>query len=172
MFLSDPCLILLFQLHVFRLVGNPVCGNVQLQGTPYCNLQQDSTSSFSSVDCSNPYEGPIICRAPSFSDISNNLQPMWNVVVDNLNGTPVTYSLGNYFFDGNAYLQVELKICSKNKRDFTRSQILQWFDLNSQNLSLPEMYGPCHFNPSPYVFRKKGTFLSTIKLAILTSHIF
>ncbi|XP_042474242.1 leucine-rich repeat receptor protein kinase HPCA1-like [Zingiber officinale] len=138
------------------LVGNPVCNNVLLQGTSYCNLQQDSTTSFSSVDCSNPYEGSIICRAPSFSDISNNLQPMWNVVVDNLNGTPVAYSLGSYFFDGNAYLQVQLKICSKNKRDFTRSQILQWFDLNSQSLLLPEMYGPCHFNPSPYVFQKKA----------------
>ncbi|KAG6518121.1 hypothetical protein ZIOFF_021523 [Zingiber officinale] len=59
-----------------------------------------------SVTLSSNYNNSII--APSFSDISNNLQPMWNVVVDNLNGTPVAYSLGSYFFDGNAYLQLEI----------------------------------------------------------------
>ncbi|WOL06826.1 putative leucine-rich repeat receptor-like protein kinase [Canna indica] len=138
------------------LAGNPVCSNVHLRDTEYCHESQDSESDFSSINCLHPYEGPIICRAPSFGDISTNLGPMLNKVADRLNGTPVSFALRDYFFDGDAYLQVQLKICPSNDKYFTRNQILLWFDLSTQNLELPELYGPCYFNPSPYTFGHKA----------------
>ncbi|RRT43135.1 hypothetical protein B296_00020666 [Ensete ventricosum] len=141
---------------VCRLVGNPVCSNVQLRETEYCHERQDSGSDSPIADCLHPYEGPIICRAPSFSDISHNLAPMANRIASMLNGTPVSFSLQNYFFDGSAYLQVQLTICPWSANYFTRREVLLWFDLSSQNLGLSEIYGPCYFDPWHYSFRRNG----------------
>ncbi|CAL9196240.1 unnamed protein product [Musa hybrid cultivar] len=137
------------------LVGNPVCSNAQLHETEYCHEHQDSGSDSSITDCLHPYEGPIVCRAPSFSDISHNLAPMANRIASLLNGTPVSFSLPNYFFDGNAYLRVQLTICPSSAKYFTRREILLWFDLSSENLALSAMYGPCYFDPWQYSFRRK-----------------
>ncbi|RWW62905.1 hypothetical protein BHE74_00029925 [Ensete ventricosum] len=71
-----------------------------------------------------------------------------------LNGTPVSFSLQNYFFDGSAYLQVQLTICPWSANYFTRREVLLWFDLSSQNLGLSEIYGPCYFDPWHYSFRR------------------
>ncbi|URE47136.1 leucine-rich repeat receptor-like protein kinase [Musa troglodytarum] len=136
------------------LVGNPVCSNAQLHETEYCHEPQDSGSGSSITDCLHPYEGPIVCRAPSFSDVSRNLAPMANRLASMVNGTPVSFSLQNYFFDGDAYLQVQLTICPSSAKHFTRREILQWFDLSSQSLALSEIYGPCYFDPWQYSFRR------------------
>ncbi|URE47142.1 leucine-rich repeat receptor-like protein kinase [Musa troglodytarum] len=147
-----------------RLVGNPVCSNAQLHETEYCHEPQDSGSGSSITDCLHPYEGPIVCRAPSFSDVSRNLAPMANRLASMVNGTPVSFSLQNYFFDGDAYLQVQLTICPSSAKHFTRREILQWFDLSSQSLALSEIYGPCYFDPWQYSFRRSGIefLLSTL----------
>ncbi|CAL9097763.1 unnamed protein product [Musa textilis] len=136
------------------LVGNPVCSNAQLHETEYCHEPQDSGSGSSITDCLHPYEGPIVCRAPSFSDVSRNLAPMANRIASMVNGTPVSFSLQNYFFDGDAYLRVQLTICPSSAKHFTRREILQWFDLSSQSLALSEIYGPCYFDPWQYSFRR------------------
>lgn len=150
-------------------MGNPVCSNAQLHETEYCHEHQDSGSDSSITDCLHPYEGPIVCRAPSFSDISHNLAPMANRIASLLNGTPVSFSLPNYFFDGNAYLRVQLTICPSSAKHFTRREILLWFDLSSENLALSAMYGPCYFDPWQYSFRRKGIEFS---LSIRTPELF
>ncbi|XP_065023092.1 leucine-rich repeat receptor protein kinase HPCA1-like [Musa acuminata AAA Group] len=142
------------------LEGNPVCSNVQLKHTQYCQGQvQDAQSNASnSVPCLQPYEGPIICRAPFFGYISdNNLEALKKRVTEKLEGTPVTFVIRDSNFDDNAYLRVQLDLCHPTAESFTRQDILLWLDLNTQSLLIPEKYGPCYFNPNRYEFRNGGT---------------
>ncbi|CAL9167370.1 unnamed protein product [Musa hybrid cultivar] len=127
------------------LEGNPVCSNVQLKHTQYCQGQvQDAQSNASnSVPCLQPYEGPIICRAPFFGYISdNNLEALKKRVTEKLEGTPVTFVIRDSNFDDNAYLRVQLDLCHPTAEYFTRQDILLWLDLNTQSLLIPEKYGP------------------------------
>ncbi|CAL9105922.1 unnamed protein product [Musa acuminata var. zebrina] len=135
------------------LVGNPVCSNRYLQKTEFCGQEQDSQSYSPEVSCSHPYEGPINCRAPSFSDQSIDTSQLEKKISTLLHTFPVYHSLRNHFFDVNAYLVVELKICPQSAKYFTRNQTLQWFDLSTQNLDLPSIYGPCVFKPDTYTFQ-------------------
>ncbi|URD93569.1 Leucine-rich repeat receptor-like protein kinase [Musa troglodytarum] len=148
------------------LVGNPVCNNRYLQETKFCRQEQDSPSYSPEVNCSHPYEGPITCRAPSFSDQSINTSQLEERISTVLHAFPVSHSLQNHSFDVNAYLVVELKICHQSAKFFTRNETLQWFDLSTQNLDLPLMYGPCVFNPRPYTFHKNVSLAWIIGTAV------
>ncbi|URE27874.1 leucine-rich repeat receptor-like protein kinase [Musa troglodytarum] len=142
------------------LDGNPVCSNVQLKQTEYCQGQeQDAQANASgSVPCLRPYQGPIICRAPFFGYISHDsLRALEKRVSEKLEGTGVTFVIGDSNFDDNAYLRVQLDLCHPTAKEFTREDILRRLDLNTQDLALPEMYGPCYFNPNRYEFGNSGT---------------
>ncbi|RWW23197.1 hypothetical protein GW17_00012569 [Ensete ventricosum] len=93
---------------------------------------------------------------------------MANRIASMLNGTPVSFSLQNYFFDGSAYLQVQLTICPWSANYFTRREVLLWFDLSSQNLGLSEIYGPCYFDPWHYSFRRNARCFSLEELSKCT----
>ncbi|WOK95897.1 putative leucine-rich repeat receptor-like protein kinase [Canna indica] len=143
---------------IIMLEGNPVCTNDQLGKTDYCGQQKAPASDSFSSTCSHPYEGPIICRAPSFSniDIKAKTDSMWTKIKSKLSEFPITSNLGNSFFDGNNYLQVQLQICHNKSKYFTRNETLVWLDLSTQNLNLSEQYGPCFFNPNQYSYDHKG----------------
>ncbi|RWW29108.1 hypothetical protein BHE74_00027622 [Ensete ventricosum] len=138
------------------LVGNPICDNTPLQKTEYCGQGQVSQSSLPEVDCSLPYEGPINCRAPSFGDQNIDISQMRDRIKTMLDTFPVNHTLTNYYFDPNAYLVVKLKICHRSAKSFTRNQTLQWLDLSTQKLDLPDIYGPCVFSPDPYPYPNNG----------------
>ncbi|XP_042470973.1 leucine-rich repeat receptor protein kinase HPCA1-like [Zingiber officinale] len=141
------------------LKGNPVCSNAHLYTTVYCNQQQDGNRPADSSNgrCSRPYEGMVLCRAPSFSgnDILDNLPQMQSRLAEMLSGIPVSFQMPSFSFDEDNYLQVELQICPLNFTDFTRNQTLRWFDFTSQSMNLPEIYGPCYLNPQPYAYEHK-----------------
>ncbi|XP_074582048.1 leucine-rich repeat receptor protein kinase HPCA1-like [Curcuma longa] len=141
------------------LEGNPVCSNPRLETTEYCNQQQDGNRVPDSTGrCSRPYEGMLLCRAPSFSgnDIPGNLPSMRDRMTARLSGIPVTYQIPGFSFDEDNYLRVELQICSSEARYFTRNETLHWFDFTSQNLNLDRrIYGPCYFDPQIYDYGNK-----------------
>ncbi|XP_020276103.1 probable leucine-rich repeat receptor-like protein kinase At5g49770 isoform X2 [Asparagus officinalis] len=149
------------------LTGNPVCSNFHLSQTSYCLFQQEKSPPYSIVaadcdppscpqnyNCSNPYEGVMIFRAPFFRDTTNHskFQLLRESIWRRYGSSLGSVSLQNPFFDSNSYLQVELKLCPSSGIYFNRTEILMELDLSSQNFTPPGMFGPYYFNASSYRF--------------------
>lgn len=151
----------------YRLLGNPVCSNVLLSQTSYCLPQQETPPSYSTevtkcgsksclkdYNCSNPYEGEMVFRAPFFQDVTNVsvFELLKESVWKRFGSSLGSVSLQNPFFNSYSYLLVELKLCPSSGSHFNRSQILIELDLSSQNYNPPAIFGPYYFNASSYPF--------------------
>ncbi|XP_038980381.1 probable leucine-rich repeat receptor-like protein kinase At5g49770 isoform X2 [Phoenix dactylifera] len=148
------------------LVGNPVCRNVELAVTTYCRpvqLQEKGKNVSNQVDCSQPYEGNMVFRAPYFHDMEGYKKLLENSLSDRLNSisAAVNFTLQNSFDNGNGYLLVQLKVCPLSGTYFNRTEILLWLDLSSESYSTPEIYGPFYFNADPYQFETRGNPLNS-----------
>ncbi|WOK95895.1 putative leucine-rich repeat receptor-like protein kinase [Canna indica] len=150
------------------LIENPVCGNVQLRHTGYCQDQQPDSqfNSWNNVTCSQPYEGQIVSRAPYFGYIQNHLNNLEERIQEKLSRTGVNFLVQDVFFDKNSYLNIWLKFCNSSGKSFTRNDILNSLDLNTQDLQLPENIGPSVFYPSHYAFQKRVIRGLTIGIAV------
>jgi len=96
----------------------------------------------------------MVFRAPFFQDVADNsvFQSLLDNVWKKYGPALGSVSIQNPFFDGNSYLQVELKLCPSTGIYFNRSEILIELDLSSQNYVPPEIFGPYYFNASSYPF--------------------
>ncbi|WOK95896.1 putative leucine-rich repeat receptor-like protein kinase [Canna indica] len=147
------------------LVGNPVCNNVHIKDTDYCkDPEQDLVSNFSdNNNCSYAYEVKTIFRAPYFSYLNDSIYtPLLQKHISNqLKGQ--AFSIHNYSFNEDEYLQVQLKFCPSSSRCFTENDILETLDLNSKFTidSLPEIFGPFYFLASEYMCKGRGMCLNS-----------
>ncbi|KAJ4787349.1 Leucine-rich repeat protein kinase family protein [Rhynchospora pubera] len=137
------------------LMGNPVCSIPHLSTTAYCTDAFDQSSAIESLnitDCSHPFTGFLIFRAPFFSEASDHIEQLKQNLTGRLKtcSTPNNLSIQNYYFDGNSYLWVQIKICPDGQSYFNQTVIINCFDLNSQDYKPPELYGPYYFTASPY----------------------
>ncbi|XP_072975349.1 leucine-rich repeat receptor protein kinase HPCA1 [Typha angustifolia] len=160
------------------LVGNPVC-NHQLSNTLYCNLAQKPSTPYStslakcnsntcppdqslspqSCSCAYPYEGVMFFRAPFFGDVTNStvFQLLEMSLWTKLNLTPGSVFLQDPFFNGDSYLQVQIKLFPSTGTYFNRLEIMRiGFDLSNQTYKPPKMFGPYYFIASPYPFPDAG----------------
>lgn len=158
----------------YRLAGNPVCD--KLTNTQYCNLAQkqqmpystsltkcssnscplDQSLSPQSCTCQYPYEGVMYFRAPFFRDVTNSslFQSLEMSLWTKLDLTPGSVFLQDPFFNGDSYLQVQVKLFPSGGNYFNRSEIMRiGFDLSNQTYKPPHMFGPYYFIASPYPFQ-------------------
>ncbi|XP_020108910.1 probable leucine-rich repeat receptor-like protein kinase At5g49770 isoform X1 [Ananas comosus] len=156
------------------LAGNPVCD--KLTNTQYCNLAQkqqmpystsltkcssnscplDQSLSPQSCTCQYPYEGVMYFRAPFFRDVTNSslFQSLEMSLWTKLDLTPGSVFLQDPFFNGDSYLQVQVKLFPSGGNYFNRSEIMRiGFDLSNQTYKPPHMFGPYYFIASPYPFQ-------------------
>ncbi|KAG6503204.1 hypothetical protein ZIOFF_035515 [Zingiber officinale] len=150
------------------LAGNPVCNNSQLQQTEYCqNVRPDSPyNSSDNITCLQPYKGRVISRAPYNSYVQQLLPQLEQGFEDFLRTKPINFSIRNFSFDTNDYLQVELRFCLSNSKSFTRENIINFLDFNTQDLNLPDDFGPSFFSASQYDFRNRVIRGLTIGIAV------
>jgi hypothetical protein len=124
--------------------------------------------SLNQSECSHPFSGFLVFRAPFFSDASNHITDLEANLINRLKtcSTPNNLSIQNYYFDANTYFWVQINICPTGQNYFNRSVILNCFDLNNQDYSPPNLYGPYYFTASPYHISSRGipyfTYLKTI----------
>ncbi|XP_078152063.1 leucine-rich repeat receptor protein kinase HPCA1-like isoform X2 [Carex rostrata] len=140
--------------NTLKLMGNPVCNKTHLSNTVYCLdvLQNPTIKSLILSNCSNPFKGFLVFRAPFFSDASDDHIA---VLKDSLTSklktcTPNNLYIQNYFFDDNTYFWVQINICPVGQSYFNQSVVINCFDLNTQDYSPPEQYGPYYSTASPY----------------------
>ncbi|KAJ6831611.1 putative leucine-rich repeat receptor-like protein kinase family protein isoform X1 [Iris pallida] len=156
------------------LVGNPVC-NANLANTIYCSLQQRLQTPYSTniaqcgpkacapdqsvrpqnCDCAYPYHGVLIFRAPFFRDVTNItlFQQLETNLWTKLELAPGLVFLENPFFDGNNYLQVQLKLFPSRGMYFDHAEVLKIAGyLSNQTFKPPHIFGPYIFIGSPYPF--------------------
>lgn len=152
-----------------RLVGNPVCRNIQLANTSLCHLEhepyrlpqinqsncktQECPQDYS-YSCLHPYEGEMIFRAPYFQDVTNHslFEKLSLSVWNNFSSHLGSMSLQNRSFDGDQYLIVELKLCPPNDGYFNRTEILEYLDLSIRRYKAPPIFGPYYFIAYEYDF--------------------
>ncbi|XP_072985299.1 leucine-rich repeat receptor protein kinase HPCA1-like isoform X1 [Typha latifolia] len=138
-----------------KLAGNRICNNPQLSYTTYCQVQQGPTNNTSDLkNCFNPYEGYMMFRAPSISNINNHIAELRESVSPKLNCFPnrLDIRINNFNFDPYGYLHVLLTVCSPDGKSFNRSEVLRCFNLSSQDYQPPPIFGPYYFAPLPYNF--------------------
>ncbi|KAK3027514.1 hypothetical protein RJ639_040229 [Escallonia herrerae] len=161
------------------LIGNPVCTTAALQGTEYCQLQQENTKPYStsmancgsksclsdkklnpqSCDCAYPFEGTLYFRAPLFRELSNAdiFHSLEMSLWEKLGLTPGSVSLQYPFFNVDDYLQVHLELFPSAQKSFNRSGIQRiGFFLSNQTYKPPPQFGPYLFIASPYTFLEHG----------------
>ncbi|KAL5218298.1 hypothetical protein ABZP36_018982 [Zizania latifolia] len=157
------------------LAGNPVCD--RLPDTQYCNVTKGaapppySTSlvkcfsetcaaagesmSPQSCACAYPYQGVMYFRAPSFGVVTNGtaFQELESGLWTKLGLTPGSVFLQDPFFNGDYYMQVQVKLFPSGGAYFMRSEVmLIGFDLSNQIFKPPKGFGPYYFIASPYPF--------------------
>ncbi|XP_008782739.2 probable leucine-rich repeat receptor-like protein kinase At5g49770 [Phoenix dactylifera] len=157
------------------LAGNPVCNNNSFSDTIYCLQQKASTPystslakcgpnqcsanqslSPSKCNCAYPYQGVMFFRGPNFRDVTNMslFQELESTMWTKLGLEPGSVFLENPFFDGNSYLQLQVKLFPSNGMCFSRSEIQRiGFDLSNQTYKPPKMFGPYYFIALPYPFQ-------------------
>jgi hypothetical protein len=121
--------------------------------------QNSAVGNLNQSNCSHPFHGFLVLRAPYFSDASDhNIGELNNNLTNRLKtcSTPNNVFVGNYSFDANTYLWVQISICPVVESYFNRSVIINCFDLNSQDYALPKQYGPYYFSPFPYDMSSTG----------------
>ncbi|KAG6509547.1 hypothetical protein ZIOFF_027540 [Zingiber officinale] len=155
------------------LVGNPVCSNMHIYQTEYCQVPgQGFTIKLSdSIICSNPYEATSMFRAPYFSYLNDSIYyPQLRENISNKLGVAQRFSIDNYSFDSDEYLQVHMKFCpsvsGSGSKCFTSKEILMNLDLNSKIDSLPDVFGPFYFMMSEYQCQERGSKILIIGLVI------
>ncbi|KAI0531365.1 hypothetical protein KFK09_000918 [Dendrobium nobile] len=168
------------------LRGNPLCSNIHLLVTNYCELPQQSLPTYSSGlancngsscatnnTCSHPYEAIIFFRAPYFQDVSNDTafqlleQRLWTKY-----GSYVgSIYLKNPFFDNDTYLEVQIAFCPLSGTYFSIKDILEYLEFNSNNFSAPSNFGPSDFKAFPYILPESSRLNISliIGLAVLSA---
>ncbi|GJN31365.1 hypothetical protein PR202_gb19754 [Eleusine coracana subsp. coracana] len=161
------------------LSGNPVCE--RLPNTPYCNVTQRTLLPYStnlvkcfsgtcpagqsispqSCACAYPYQGTMYFRAPFFRDVANGtaFQELESKLWTKLSLTPGSVYLQNPFFNGDSYMDVQVKLFpSGSDAYFNRSEVMRiGFDLSNQTFKPPKEFGPYYFIASPYPFPEHGS---------------
>ncbi|XP_049936924.1 leucine-rich repeat receptor protein kinase HPCA1-like isoform X2 [Nymphaea colorata] len=155
------------------LYGNPICVS-DLANTRYCQLPTQVSDSYStnltscgnitcpqgqklspqSCECSYPFEGLLIFRAPAFQDISNSSRftgleyQLWT----NLSLAPHSVYLSNLYFDVNDYLVAPVDFFPSNGIYLNQSEILRISSyLTNQSFKPPSGFGPYYFVSLPYI---------------------
>jgi hypothetical protein len=138
-----------------------VCNISHLWQTPYCqdSLEQKSQDpAVGSPDntCQHPFIGFLVFRAPLFSDASDHTEMLKQNLTVKLQSVPNKLFISNYYFDNNTYFWVQVMICPVDQSFFNRTEIINNFDLNSENYQLPDLFGPYYFTASPYLTSFSG----------------
>jgi hypothetical protein len=141
-----------------------VCHIPDLSTTAYCKDILEQNPAVESLNsCQHPFNGFLVFREPFFSIASDD---HITILEQNLTNTlktclPNKLSIQNYYFDTNSYFWVQIKICPVGQSYFNRTNIINCFDLNSEDYQLPDIYGPYYFNASPY--RKSSSGIQYLK---------
>lgn len=162
--------------HTCRLYGNPFCNSAGANTASYCLLQQHnqtpySTSlakcpseSCSSTDqkvnpgscvCAYPYQGLMVFRAPSFSDLTNDtlFEQLETKLWTNLNLTRDSVYISNIHFNSDNYIELNLALFPSSGAFFNRSEIIRIGSaLSLQTFKPPDVFGPYYFLAFPYSF--------------------
>ncbi|WOL12755.1 hypothetical protein Cni_G21522 [Canna indica] len=176
-----------------RLEGNPYC-NKQESVSQYCNVQQQSApdpystpmqncgSSLCPSDqemsptctCSYPYEGRIVFRFLTFSNIDNFT--IYQVLEKSLYDifqyyqVPATISLKNPKINIYNYFEVDLWFFPAGKSHFDESEVALFTNLFSNTtFKAPDGYGPYYFDARPYPFRGNYMLSFLLYLYLLIS---
>ncbi|XP_054776799.1 leucine-rich repeat receptor protein kinase HPCA1-like isoform X2 [Prosopis cineraria] len=157
------------------LKGNPICeengmasqnycsdtqANDNLYKTPFkncdpgtCSLEQIPSPN---CQCSYPYTGALVFRAPSFSDLENNTH--YTTLEESLmhsfqsHELPVaSISLSHPIKDSDQYLELSLQVFPSNQDRFNRTGTSSiGFLLSNQTFKPPKEFGPFYFNADRY----------------------
>ncbi|KAI3807731.1 hypothetical protein L1987_23665 [Smallanthus sonchifolius] len=162
-----------------NLAGNPICKESHVSDT-FCSPPRNRTASYSTpysnnceppscdsglvsspdCQCSHPYTGLIVFKAPSFSSEENPTIYMISLK-DSLmaffqkESLPVaSVSLKNPKRNVNDYLEIELEIFPFGEQSFNSTEILRvGFSLTNHTYPPPEEFNIIYyFNPEPYTF--------------------
>ncbi|GLJ34399.1 hypothetical protein SUGI_0691570 [Cryptomeria japonica] len=101
--------------------------------------------------CQQPYEGQMVFRAPSFSDLTDTqrFKGLENDLITKLSVD--TIYLCCLYFDSTQYLIVPVQFFPADSKFFTRSEVTQiGFKLSSHSYHAPEEFGPFFFMATPY----------------------
>ncbi|KAM7251616.1 hypothetical protein ACFE04_023499 [Oxalis oulophora] len=162
------------------LANNPVCD--QGSGKSYCAVSQPNTSyttppnncvqttcSSSQISspnciCSHPYEGTLVFRAPSFSDLGNstyydNLQKSMLKSFQSKKLPVDSISLSNPKKNQNEQLELRVDIFPSSGQDyFNRTGISQIALMFSSQIYKPSSeYGPYYFVGDQYLYLSDGS---------------
>ncbi|KAI6698762.1 hypothetical protein NL676_018881 [Syzygium grande] len=169
------------------LIGNPACTNAPvLSTTSYCRVQQQQAyftptscggascpsnqrPNPGSCTCAVPYNGNLIFKAPSFSDLSNSalFQSLEVDLWQTLNLSNGSVSLQNIGFDtSSGYLIVPVSFFPSNGTYFSKLDIQRiGFDLTNQTFKPPPSFGTYLFSAYPYPFPDNNVSISKGVLA-------
>lgn len=156
-----------------RLVNNPICQETGVPQT-YCSITKSNDSYSTPPDncvpvpcsldqtlspeckCAYPYEGTLVLRAPSFSDLENKtiFVTLESSLMESfqLHKKPVdSISLSNPRKNIYQYLELTLKIFPLGQDRFNRTGISDiGFLLSNQTYKPPAMFGPYYFIADEY----------------------
>jgi hypothetical protein len=112
---------------------------------------QGSTVGSPDNTCRHPFISFLVCRAPFPSTASDYNEKLEDGHMDLLNERIQNkLSIEKYFFDTSTYLWVQVKVCPIGKSFFNGTEIINSFDLNSEENELPKLFGPFYSIASPY----------------------
>ncbi|XP_072993063.1 leucine-rich repeat receptor protein kinase HPCA1-like [Typha latifolia] len=155
------------------LVDNPVCLDAEFAASGnYCTIQKNPVPPYStsldkcvskscssgslnpqSCDCTNPYQGMMIFRAPFFSDLTNStlFKELESTLWTKLSLSPGYVYISDLHFNSDKYLELQLKLFPSTGLYFNRSEIQRiGYDFSSQTYKPPPIFGPYFFIGTPY----------------------
>ncbi|KAL5230846.1 hypothetical protein ABZP36_029622 [Zizania latifolia] len=156
------------------LAGNLLCAEQDSTSKPYCSRQLQTGPPYttkisqcssarpcsgnqymdpSSCGCAFSYNGKMVFRAPSFTDLTNGapFQQLELSMWTQLKLRPSSVYLSDVHFTNDSYLQVQVKLFPTSGTTFSVSELSRiGFDLSNQTYKPPKNFGPYFFIADPY----------------------